>query len=366
MKEILKIGSAFIGVVVGAGFASGQEILQYFTSFGLWGIIGVLISTAFFAYVGMVLVWLGSRLQTTSHKGVIYRISGKYVGLVIDAILIFTLFGVGVVMMAGAGSNLHQQFGLPTIVGTTIMALLVLFVGMLNVNRVVSVISTITPFLIFFVILIAAYSLLTIDSSIMYLDGIAKQQPTTLPNWFISSINYVSFNTALGASMALVMGGAQKDSKTAALGGLAGGLGLGILILLSYFAIFSRVEEVGRLDMPMLGIVNNISPVLGIFMSIVLFLMIFSTALSMFFSFGVRFAKAGTSRFKTFYSLTLIAAFAASFIGFTDLVGYFYPLIGYLGLVLIAVLIITPIRMLKKEREKTSDIEISTNKAMHG
>lgn len=37
MWNILKIASAFIGIIVGAGFASGQEVLQYFTSFGHWG-----------------------------------------------------------------------------------------------------------------------------------------------------------------------------------------------------------------------------------------------------------------------------------------------------------------------------------------
>ena len=35
MKRSLQIGGAFVGLIVGAGFASGQEIMQYFTSFGL-------------------------------------------------------------------------------------------------------------------------------------------------------------------------------------------------------------------------------------------------------------------------------------------------------------------------------------------
>ena len=51
-------------------------------------------------------------MRTTSHKDVIYKISGRYLGVVVDYIIIFTLFGVGVVMIAGAGSNLNQQFGL--------------------------------------------------------------------------------------------------------------------------------------------------------------------------------------------------------------------------------------------------------------
>jgi len=49
MARILKIGFAFIGVIVGAGFASGQEILQYFTSFGTAGTLAAVVSTALFA-----------------------------------------------------------------------------------------------------------------------------------------------------------------------------------------------------------------------------------------------------------------------------------------------------------------------------
>ncbi|WP_156291912.1 YkvI family membrane protein [Oceanobacillus salinisoli] len=366
MKNIFKIGSALIGVIVGAGFASGQEVLQYFTSFGIMGILGAIIATAFFAYVGMVLVWLGSRAKTTSHKEIIYPISGRILGIIIDYILIFTLFGVGVVMIAGAGSNLNQQFGLPLVVGTTIMAILVMLVGMLKVDRVVAVIGGITPFLILFVMMISVYSFLTIDGTILALDSLAKEQPTTLPNWFISAINYVSFNTAVGASMAIVMGGAEPNRKTAAWGGLVGGLGLGILILLSHMAIFAKVEEVGSLDMPMLGIVNNISPSLSVIMSLVLFAMIFNTAISMFFSFTARFAQVGTRKFKMFFIITMLVGYAASFVGFTDLVAYFYPLIGYLGLVLIAVLIVAPFKIRKEEREKANVQEEQPKKAMHG
>src|SRR5690625_7053105 len=94
MWKSVKIASAFVGVIVGAGFAAGQEILKYFTSFGYLGIIGVFVSTALFSYLGMNLTVIGSRLQTTSHKEAIYKICGKWLGFVVDAILVFTLFGV--------------------------------------------------------------------------------------------------------------------------------------------------------------------------------------------------------------------------------------------------------------------------------
>lgn len=354
MKKILQLGSAFIGIIVGAGFASGQEILQYFSSFGLIGTIGAIISTVLFAFLGMMLTKLGSRLKTTSHKDAVYKISGRYLGVIVDYIIIFTLFGVGVVMIAGGGSILNQQFDLPAFIGSLLMAMLVLLTVMLNVKRVVKIIGSITPFLIVAVIFVAVYSLFTMDLSFVELDPIARDNPSSLSNWFIASINYVSFNIALGASMSLVMGGAEPNERIAALGGLVGGLGIGVLIILSHLAIFSKVDVVASYDMPTLKIVNDISPILGIGMSLILFGMIFNTAVSMFFSFGARFMELGTKRFKLFLLVTLIAAFAVSFAGFTKLVSLFYPFIGHLGLFLILALIIASLRMPKRKRDKLS------------
>ncbi|MDV6378470.1 hypothetical protein ORD22_09570 [Sporosarcina sp. GW1-11] len=349
MIKVLRMGSAFIGIIVGAGFASGNEIMTYFTSFGIAGIFGAILCTALFAYLGMVLTRLGSRMQTNSHKDVIYKISGRYLGIIVDGIIIFTLFGVGVVMLAGAGANLNQQFGLPSYVGSLLMIVLVFLTVLLNVDKVVGIIGSITPFLILAVIVVSIYSLSTMDTTFAVLDPVAKAVPTTLPNWFISAINYVSFNVAVGASMAIVMGGAEKNEKTAAWGGFVGGLGLGILILLSHLAIFSQVDAVMGAELPMLAIINHISPTLAFFMAIVLYGMIFNTAVSMFYAFGSRFIYNGTKKFKVFIAASLLIGYALSFYGFTNLVSYFYPLVGYLGLFLVGALIFASFRMPRLE-----------------
>lgn len=189
MKRILKIGSAFIGVIIGAGFASGQEVLQYFTSFGHFGTLAAIIATALFAYLGMTLTKLGSQMRTTSHKEVIYKISGRYLGVVVDYVIIFTLFSVGVVMIAGAGSILHQQFGLPPFIGSLLMSILIILTVMMNVQSVIAVIGSITPFLLIAIILISLYSLLTMEMSFAELHLIAQEQDSALPHWFISAVN---------------------------------------------------------------------------------------------------------------------------------------------------------------------------------
>ncbi|WP_226580738.1 hypothetical protein [Halobacillus litoralis] len=353
MKRILKIASAFIGIIVGAGFASGQEILQYFTSYGYLGTIGAVVATSLFAYMGMMLTTLGTRMQAKSHKEAIYRISGRYLGKVIDAVIILTLFGVGVVMIAGAGSIPHQQFGLSQASGIVFMTIIVTLAVMMNVNRVIQVIGSITPFLIITVLIIAAYSLFTMEGTFSELQPFALEQPSALSHWFMAAINYVSFNIAVGASMALLMGGNEENEKISAAGGLVGGLGLGLMIILSHLAIFSKVDAVAGYDMPLLALVDQLSPVLGLFYSIVLFGMVFNTAVSMFFSLAARFTKVGTKKHKQFVLIIGAAAFGLSFVGFTELVAFFYPVIGYLGVFLIFALIRAPFR-LKAERKKQS------------
>ena len=40
VKKVLRVAFAFVGVIVGAGFATGQEVMQYFVAFGAAGILG--------------------------------------------------------------------------------------------------------------------------------------------------------------------------------------------------------------------------------------------------------------------------------------------------------------------------------------
>lgn len=349
MKRVLTIASAFIGIIVGAGFASGQEILQYFTSFGLMGAFAAALSTVLFAYLGMMLVSLGSRMKAQSHKKVIYEISGnKYLGIIVDAVIIFTLFGVGVVMIAGAGSNLNQQFGIPHIYGSLLLVVLIILSGMLNVDRVVAIIGSITPFLIMAIALVSVYALFTVELPFSELSVIAQKSDSALPHWALSGVNYVSFNIAVGAAMSLVMGGAEEDERVARMGGLLGGLGLGVLIILSYFAILSRIDVVASYELPLLKLVDMISPVLGVIMSVVLFGMIFNTGLSMFYAFTARFVEMQTKKANAFLFVTVMLAFGVSFAGFTKLVEWFYPTIGFLGLFLLFALIAATFRLSKK------------------
>lgn len=344
MKKSLQIAGAYIGLIVGAGFASGQEVLQFFTSFGWYSLIGTALAAILFAFLGMQIVRIGSELQTASHKKIIYHVSGKYVGFLVDILVTFFLFGVASIMIAGSGSIFEQQFGLNPIIGGLILTVLVILTLILNVENVISAISSITPFLLVLIFIITIYSIITSDTSTAELAEVASNQNSAAPNWFIGALLYVSYNIAAGVSMLAIIGGTVKNKKVASRGGFIGGLGLGLLLFLINLGLFMNIDKIQDADMPTLFLANDLSPVLGVLMTIALLGMIFNTTVGMLYAFTARFLHAGTLKFKGSIVVISLLAFGASFIGFTELVGTVYPLTGYLGFILIIAIIYTSIK----------------------
>lgn len=141
----LKISLAFVGLLVGVGFATGAEAIQYFVSFGAVGIVGAAVSGLLMTIAGAVVLQLGSMFLEDDHQGVFRNVTHLAISRFLDVAVTVTLFAIGCVMLAGAGSTLEQQLGWPTWVGTAIMVGLVLLTGLLDVEKVSSVISLVTP-----------------------------------------------------------------------------------------------------------------------------------------------------------------------------------------------------------------------------
>ena len=49
IRNILSVVCGYVAAVIGAGFASGQEIISFFVKYGKYSIIGVLLSCVIFS-----------------------------------------------------------------------------------------------------------------------------------------------------------------------------------------------------------------------------------------------------------------------------------------------------------------------------
>ncbi len=352
LRNAVLISFAFIGTVVGAGFASGQEALLYFSSFGTQGIWGAVLGSALMLIAGVTILQLGSFFQAKEHMEVLGSISSKVTSRILDIATIVTLFSIGFVMFAGAGANLNQQFGLPVWVGAVLMLALTIGFGMLDVDKVTASIGFLTPFLLGFVVIGCGWTLVNAHPDWSALNAAAAQVDTTLPNWWISALNYTGLNVMCVASMALVIGGNQLDTRAAGLGGFFGGLGYLVMLMLLAVSLLVKIDVVAGNDMPLLSLITDLNPILGTIMAVVIFGMIFATSLGMFFALGKRLSRGHEERFRTIYIAACLIGFVLSFVGFQNLVSVVYPVLGYLGLLLIAVVTLAWLRGVPKLRKE--------------
>ena len=338
-KKTVVIMLAYVGVVTGAGLASGQELLQYFVSLGVPGLIGAAVVGLLHTLIGGVLLQLGSHYMATDHSEVFGEITNKYLSKFMDYSLIFTCFVIGFVMIAGAGSNLNEAFGIKKWIGQVICASLIIIIGMMDFEKVSQVIGSFTPLIIVFTLIGSLYTFFNFNPDWTYLSEVAKGLPSNFNSVIFSTFNYYGMCLMSGVSMGLVLGGEELNTKEAGIGGLLGGAIAGILGILISFTLFIRVDEVGRLDIPMLYIIEDINPILGIFMAIVIFGMIFNTGVSLFYALARRFSKGEEKRFKIMLVVLTLIGFVLSFGGFKELVSIFYPIIGYVGTLMMLLLV---------------------------
>lgn len=356
--EVFIIAFAYASVVVGAGNASGMEPFFYYTSFGIDGTIGVLMATILYGIVGYFVTGLGQRLKSKNYKEVTYLIGGKVVGRFIDYLIIFMMLGTGIIMLSGSAALFKQQYDMPLWQGGLIMTSLVTITLMLRLRKIILVIGLITPVLIGLLSIMVYHSLVNQVESYAevndYVIAVGDTLPGTLPNWWIAALNHVTMMTVAGVGMSLVIGGEEKDPKVAKWGGALGGLIIGGVLSMGHFALFSQIKVIAPTvdtlaSMPSLQIMNTYAPSLSPLLTLMAMAMIYSTAVSMFYVFISRYVEMETANSRVYILVTLVIGYGISFVGFVQLMGYFYPIAGYVGIILIGMIFYGPFKIRKLE-----------------
>ena len=161
-KKILSVAFAYVGILTGAGLASGRERVQYFISFGRAGMAGIVIIAVLYMLFGKMILSLGSYYRAQNHSDVLEQVSHPIVSRILDGSMIFSCFILSFVMIAGAGSSLGQQFSIPSWIGSLICAGMILAVSYMEFDQVIGALGIFTP-MILLIILAAFFTVLTGD-----------------------------------------------------------------------------------------------------------------------------------------------------------------------------------------------------------
>ena len=282
-KEATKIGFAYVGIVVGAGFSTGQEVMQFFTKYGLWAYLGVIISGFILAFIGRQVAKIGTAFEATNHESTLQYVFGEKFSKVFDYILIFFLFGIAVTMIAGAGAFKGH-------------------VSLAEVNQVVP------------------------EASIW--KGI----------WFGTIYGGLAFS--VGFSTIVAIGGDTEKRTVSGAGAMYGGIIYTVSLALINFALQSEYPTIKNASIPTLTLANNIHPLIATVLSVIMLAVMYNTILGLMYSFAARFTEPYSKNYHIFIIIMMVAGYLLSFVGFAELINKLYTIMGYVGLFIVVAVII--------------------------
>jgi len=332
---ILGISFMYVGTIMGAGFASGREIWQFFGVFGRQGYIGVALVALLFVTIGLMTAKI-ARMLNTNEMGRVIVPGGnqKLIGFV-SKFMALILFTVIITMSAAGGALFNQQLGQSRILGGVVIILLVILTVIGGFERVSKVFRFIMPVLATVVI---GVSLMVIFGDLKASGVEAEITPSPLAQtWFLAAPLYLSYNILGVIPIVSTASINAKSDRQALLGASLGGILLGILAFLLAAAMMTDMTFSQTMDMPMLAFSARISKGANIVYTCVLFLAIYASATSNYYAFTTVLRP---SRFKRL-KIIIIAwiGFAFGLVGFTNVVSYMFPIEGFLGFSIIAMLV---------------------------
>ncbi len=143
--RVLILAGAVIAFTIGSGFATGQEIIQYYTAYGVQGIFTVLLFAVCFIYYNYNFAKAGAEEHFEKGNDVYKFYCGKYVGTFMDYYSTIFCYMSFFVMVGGAASTLNQQYGLPSWVGGVVLTALAILTVVGGLNSLVDKIGVVGP-----------------------------------------------------------------------------------------------------------------------------------------------------------------------------------------------------------------------------
>ena len=327
ISNTLKISLCYIGAVIGAGFASGQEILSFFVKYGIGGAWALVICGFLFFLYGYAALNKIYVRNIVSFSGYLEDIAGRKTATIIEAVSYCFMFSGFCVMVSGSGAVADQLFGMKTL-GIIFMASFCLGVFIKGADGMIFINAIMTPLIIAGIIVISFYVLI-FDSKSVFMDFNIK---SVTDNFLVSAIIYVSYNTATLIGVLLPMKKNITSKRVVLWSSVLSGGGLSLMGLLLWGVMYALGAEITGVDVPMLFVAEKMGQIMKYVYAAVLYMAMITTAVSS----GVAVISFLKSRFRigNFSAATLIclASVPLAYIGFSNLVNKLYRFFGYVGL----------------------------------
>ncbi|WP_400246946.1 hypothetical protein AB3U99_08925 [Niallia sp. JL1B1071] len=333
----IQLAAVYVGTVVGAGFATGREIVVFFSQYGFIGLLGILLSGFIFAYFGAKLMRISVKIKASSYQEFTIYLFGKVVGTMINFLLLLMLVGVCAVMFSGAGAVFEEQLGLNKTIGvifTIVLSLIVMRVGtrgLFAVNTFVVPIMISFSFILFFL----SVSLPGFFGEIFQIESITWKMIS-------SPFSYTALNLALAIAVLVPAASEIGDEEVVKWGGILGGIALMMILISSHFSLI-MLKNVYLYSIPMATIMKNLAPQLSWVYILVIYGEIFSSVIGNIYGLERQLRSIIPLPSMVLIGGIILVSYLISFVQYGTLLSFLYPIFGYISLVFLLFLWIKPV-----------------------
>lgn len=342
IKRILLPGIILQSVLIGGGYATGREIVEYGGKFGASGWISGLAIFFGFSLISILSIEACRQWQVYDYKSLLKKLIGKgWIAYEIVYLLLAIL--IIAVMASAAGEILNNTLGFSRWIG---VLLIILLVGFLNYkgDDVIAKLETIGTIALFSAYII--FAITVFSSKGTEIMSTFRQWNTSYvsdpPNLFLllwTGILYVGYNLAVYPASFFTYRGIHSKRESI-YAGITSGLLMTIPWFLTYFAMMAYYPDKNILaaTVPWLIMLKDFHPSLIVIFGIVVGWTLVETATGMIHAFIHRVEMEMTERKsqplkKTSKALIAAVALVASLIlaqvGIIDLVAKGYTIMAY-------------------------------------
>lgn len=328
------IALTFVGTVIGAGFASGQEILQFFGKYGSRGGWGIGLAMLVMGAATAKIFKIGSRLKSDSYRDFLAWLLGP--GWLFWADLFFFLFILLLmgVMFAGCGA-IFEELQLGYGWGIFWTTLIIISVLALDLPGLVVVNMIIVPLMFLATLAIAAFSL-TVQPA---WGGI--EAPGAY--WVAAALQFSSYNIILAIPVLVSISNQYPCQPILRRGGWLGCLCLGMMTAFIYGAIRFRLDSLRFTAFPMVELAKMWGKPVFLGYIFIIWGEMLTTLLANAYGLGKRVMALTGWPFQRIIWILAGLGIAIAQVGFVNLIRSVYPIYGYLSMALLCLMLVKPV-----------------------
>ncbi len=357
-NKYLLPGFVFQSVIIGGGYGTARELVEYFLKFGpIGGLLGMLLITTVVWSIFLALTFEFTRLFRTFDYRTFFKELLGPIWPSFDLIYLSLIIIILAVLGSASGILLRDNFGVPYFVGVIIMLVGVgylTFKGTRIIEKFLSVWS---------IILYIVFALLLVFTLIKFGPAIKESLSNTQiePGWAMSGFKYSFYNiaSAVGVLFCLKHLETRKEAITA--GVLAGIIGI-VPALLLYVSILGYYPGILDEELPSVYAFQNLGiPVFFVAFQIVLYGTLIETGTALIHAVNERVQSAFKARGKEMprayrpiiASVFLLIAFGISSFGLINLIAKGYGALswGFLLVYLLPLVTVGTYKIIIHERK---------------